>query len=82
MANRNITLSLPEELIRRGKIEAAKRDLSICAFVREALVRELRAKEDVVQADAVKAARRFLELAKEHPIEMPEKLWKREDLYE
>ena len=77
MANRNITLSMPEELIRRAKIEAAKRDLSISALVREALERELRVKDD-----AIRAGRRFLELAKKHPIEMPEKLWKREDLYE
>jgi hypothetical protein len=67
MANRNITLSMPEELIRRAKIEAAKRDLSISALTREALERELRAKDD-----AIKAGRRFLELAEKHPIEMPE----------
>ena len=77
MANRNITLSMPEELIRRAKIEAAKRDLSISALAREALERELRVKDD-----AIRAGRRFLELAKKHPIEMPEKIWKREDLYE
>jgi hypothetical protein len=77
MANRNITLSMPEELIRKAKIESAKRDLSISALVREALERELRAHDE-----GKKALRRFLSLAKKNPIEMPEKLWKREDLYE
>jgi hypothetical protein len=68
---------MPEELIRRTKIESAKQDLSISAFVRQTLERELRSKDE-----ALKAGRRFLELAKKHPIEVPEKLWKREDLYE
>ena len=77
MANRNITLSMPEELIRKAKIEGAKRDLSLSALVREALEKDLRAHDD-----GKKALRRFLNLAKKHPIEMPEKLWKREDLYE
>ena len=77
MAKRNITLSMPEELIRKAKIEGAKRDLSISALVREALEKDLRAHDD-----GKKALRRFLNLAKKRPIEMPEKLWKREDLYE
>jgi hypothetical protein len=77
MANRNITLSMPEELIRKAKIEAAKRDLSISGLTREALERELRAHDE-----GKKALRRFLNLAKKSTIEMPEKLWKREDLYE
>jgi hypothetical protein len=77
MANRNITLSMPEELIRRAKVESAKRDLSVSALMREALERELRADDD-----HLKAGRRFLALSKKHPIRMPEKLWKREDLYD
>jgi hypothetical protein len=77
MANRNITLSMPEELIRRAKIESVKRDLSISALTREALEKELQAGDQ-----EKKALRRFLNLAKKHPVEMPEKLWKREDLYE
>ncbi len=77
MANRNITLSMPEELIRRAKIESAKRDLSISALMREALEKDLRAGDQ-----GKRALRRFLSLAKKHPTEMPKKLWKREDLYE
>jgi hypothetical protein len=43
---------------------------------------EPRQKEICAKDEAVDAGKRFLELAKKHPIEMPEKLWKREDLYE
>jgi hypothetical protein len=77
MANRNITLSMPEELIRRAKVESAKRDLSISALVRQTLERELPSEER-----SAEALRRFLALAEQHPIRMPKKLWKREDLYE
>ncbi len=33
MANRNITLSLPEELVRRVKVSAARQDTSVSALV-------------------------------------------------
>lgn len=35
MANRNITLSLPEELVRKAKVLAAERDTSVSALVAE-----------------------------------------------
>lgn len=35
MANRNITLSLPEELVRKAKVVAAERDTSVSALVAE-----------------------------------------------
>lgn len=38
MSTRNITLSLPDELIRRTKILAAERDSSVSAIVSELLV--------------------------------------------
>lgn len=37
MAARNITLSLPEELVRRAKVFAAQRDTSVSALVGELL---------------------------------------------
>lgn len=37
MATRNITLSLPAELVRRAKVEAARRDTSVSAMVGELL---------------------------------------------
>jgi hypothetical protein len=78
MANRNITLSMPEELIRRAKVESAKRDLSISALVRRTLERELPPEKE----RSAEALRRFLALSEKHPIRMRKKLWKREDLYE
>jgi len=33
MANRNITLSLPDELVRKAKVLAAQRDTSVSALV-------------------------------------------------
>lgn len=77
MANRNITLSMPEDLIRRAKVESARRDLSISALIRQSLEHELRARDQTI-----KAGRRFLTLARRSPIEMPKALWKREDLHE
>lgn len=35
MVNRNITLSLPEDLVRRAKVVAAERDTSVSALVAE-----------------------------------------------
>ncbi len=37
MATRNITLSMPEEVIRRAKVLAAERDTSVSALVAQAL---------------------------------------------
>lgn len=37
MANRNITLSVPEQTLRAAKILAAKRDTSVSALLRKAL---------------------------------------------
>lgn len=45
MSNRNITLTLPEELLRRARIIAATRDTSVSALVAEYLS-SLSAQED------------------------------------
>lgn len=37
MANRNITLSLPEELLKQARIVAAKRDMSVSRLVADTL---------------------------------------------
>jgi hypothetical protein len=65
------------ELVRRAKIASAKSEHSEGRLERAGMESDLRA-----QDDSHKAGRRFLKLAKKHPIEMPEKLWTREDLYE
>jgi plasmid stability protein len=58
VANRNITLSLPEELLREAKIHAAEQDSTVNAFVRE-LLQEVLSRESRVRT----AAGRFLALA-------------------
>jgi hypothetical protein len=50
MATRNITLSMPEELVRRAKILAAQRDTSVSGLVArllEQLVGDVRDYDDV-----------------------------------
>lgn len=37
MASRNITLSIPEEIVRKAKVLAAQRDTSVSALVTELL---------------------------------------------
>ena len=37
MATRNLTISLPEDLVRRAKVLAAERDTSVSALVRDLL---------------------------------------------
>jgi hypothetical protein len=50
MATRNITLSMPEELVRRAKVLAAQRDTSVSGLVArllEQLVGDVRDYDDV-----------------------------------
>ncbi len=62
MATRNITFSLPEDLIRQAKLFAAEHDTSINALVRELLQRTL---SEETRARA--AADRLLALAERGP---------------
>lgn len=78
MAKRNITLSLPEELIREAKIQAAQRAITINALVRELLERQLSAK-----THELAPGRLFLELAKQGPYSNVDPgSTRREDLHE
>jgi len=43
MEKQNLTLSLPKEIIKRAKIQAAKEDKSLTHFAQEALEEKLRA---------------------------------------
>jgi len=63
--NRNLTLSLPVELIRQAKVYAAEHDTSINAVVRQ-LLEEALSREDR-RAKAIEAAKRFLEIADRGP---------------
>ncbi|MBZ5620458.1 MAG: hypothetical protein LAQ69_17290 [Acidobacteriia bacterium] len=62
METRNITLSLPTDLIREAKVYAAQHDTTINAFVRE-VVEEALSRESRARA----AADRLLEIAKRGP---------------
>jgi hypothetical protein len=54
MATRNITLSMPEELVRRAKILAAQRDTSVSGLVArllEQLVGDVRDYDEVAEQE-------------------------------
>lgn len=78
MDNRNITLSLPADLIRSAKVYAAEHDTTINALVRE-LLREALARE----SRAAAAADRLLALADGGPYFTADPgSIRREELYE
>ena len=60
--NRNITFSLPAELVRQAKVYAAEHDTTVNAIVRE-LLREKVSAEARFKA----AAHRFLRIAEDGP---------------
>ncbi|GAA1808249.1 hypothetical protein GCM10009749_15780 [Agromyces neolithicus] len=50
MANRNVTLSLPEEVFRRAKVFAAEHDTSVSALVADLLMSRVDVEYDGVWA--------------------------------
>ena len=50
MANRNVTLSLPEELFRRARVFAAEHDTSVSALVADLLMSRVDVEYDGVWA--------------------------------
>ena len=74
---RNITFSLPPELIRRAKIIAAERDTSLNGLVREAL------ESAVAAGDRSRSAgERLLRKSRAGLYEIPPGSWNRSDLCE
>jgi len=75
--NKNITLSLNEEVLERVRLVAAGKKTSVNAMVREYLThiaeRENRAKE---------AVRRMREISGQGGMEVGKVTWTRDDLYE
>lgn len=45
MGNRNLTISLPEDLVRRAKVLAAEHDTSVSSLVRDLLIEATKADE-------------------------------------
>ncbi|MGB4137381.1 MAG: DUF6364 family protein [Microbacterium sp.] len=78
MSNRNITLSLPADLIRRAKIYAAAHDTSISAMVAEVLSDRVAVNDDYDTMWAEQMA----EMRKGFGPGFTPITWKREDLYE
>lgn len=73
----NITLSLDREIIRKGKVIAAKKDLSVSKMIGE-LLREL-----VENDDQYKAEKKVALKTLEEGLCLGGKIsWKREELYE
>jgi hypothetical protein len=78
MSTRNLTLTLPEELVRRARIVAAARDTSISALVAEYL-EELAQQEDdyeLVWAEEQRLMREGL------PMRVGDVTWSRADVHE
>ena len=50
MAKRNVTISLPEELIKKAKIESAHEGKSMNAYIREAVEERLKSRSDYLAA--------------------------------
>jgi plasmid stability protein len=78
METRNITLSLPTDLIREAKVYAARHDTTINAVVRGLLQEAL-----LPESRAVAAAKRLLAIAARGPyFTIDPRSIKREEIYE
>lgn len=76
MSTRNLTISLPDDLVRRAKVLAAERDTSVSAIVRDLLAREVGAPGDY---DAVWAQEE--QLMDEGILSVGEITWDRDELH-
>jgi len=75
-AKRNLTLSLPSDLIRDAKVRAAERGMSLNAWIQQALDRTLR-----FDRDYVAAGEKFLNASTKGLYSLSKKRGKREDLH-
>ena len=77
MATRNITLSLPDDLVRRAKVLAAQKDTSVSALVADLLRQTL---EEGGDYDSVWFAEEQL-MAKGIGLEVGQVTWSRDDTH-
>ena len=78
MSTRNITLSLPVELVRAGRIFAAERGTTLSALFREMLAERLQREGKMKEAVAT-----LLDIAKNGPLsDVDPRSFRREDLYD
>ena len=78
MANRNITLSLPEELVRKAKVIAAERDTSVSALVAELVAHLTGGSSGYEQAWAEEEAL----MRRGDTLRVGDVTWSREELHE
>jgi len=76
-AQRKLTLRVPPDLVREAKALAAKRHVSLSAWIREALARRLQ-----FDRDSIAAGEKILRASKKRLCKLPRKRWKRDDLYD
>lgn len=74
---RNVTFSLPVDLVRRAKVLAAQQDKSLNALVREALEHTVEASQKYEEAGA-----RLLKQSRAGLFDIPARLWTRDELHE
>jgi Family of unknown function (DUF6364) len=74
---RNLTLSLPADLIRDAKVHAAERNMSLNAWIQEAIDHTMRFKRTYIAA-----GQKILEAAEKGVLKMPKKKLTRAELYE
>ena len=74
---RNLTLNLPVYLIREAKVQAAQRNLSLNAWVQEAIDHTMR-----FRSERIAAGEKFLNASGAGLLKLPRKRLKREELYD
>ena len=73
---RNVTIALPTELVRDAKALAAKRGMSLNAWIHENLDRAVRFGDDYIAA-----GEKFLNASKEGLYRAPKGKWSRDEIY-
>lgn len=73
---RNLTLSLPADLIRDAKVKAAERNMSLNAWIQEAIDHTMRFRQD-----RIAAGEKFLNASSNGLLKLPHRRLKREELY-
>lgn len=74
---RNLTISLPVDLIRAAKIQAAQSDMSLNAWVQQAIDHSTRFHRSYIDA-----GEKILEAAEKQTLRIPKKKWPRAELYD
>ena len=74
---RNLTLNLPADLIREAKVRAAERNMSLNAWIQEAIDHTMRFKRSYIAS-----GQKILEAAENRVLKMPKKKMARAELYE